>query len=97
MGLTQVSPCPTLSEFPLKLPLPCAQPVSWLNTVEMWRPWGFTIDYDTMPQAILDKCTPIGRQLLGAKASHLGYYVPQEADVPLKAWYVERFGEAVRA
>lgn len=54
------------------------------------------IDYDRMPQEILDKCTPIGRQLLGAKASHLGYYIPKDEDVPLKAWYVERFGEAVR-
>lgn len=51
------------------------------------------IDYDTMPQALLDKCSPIGKQLLGHKATHLGYYIPTDADCPLKAWFVEHFGE----
>ena len=54
------------------------------------------IDYDNMPADLLDKCTPIGRQLLGEKSTHLGYYIPTDEDVPLKSWYVERFGEAVR-
>lgn len=54
------------------------------------------IDYDTMPEELLAKCSPIGRQLLGDKATHLGYYIPTDEDVPLKQWYVERFGEAVR-
>ena len=54
------------------------------------------IDYDTMPQKLLDKCTPIGRQLLGHKSSHLGYFIPTDDDVPLKPWYIERFGTTVR-
>ncbi|HJP30238.1 MAG TPA: phytanoyl-CoA dioxygenase family protein [Candidatus Latescibacteria bacterium] len=54
------------------------------------------IDYERMPQEILDRCTPIGRQLLGDKSSHLGYYIPTDDDVPLKPWYIERFGTAVR-
>ena len=54
------------------------------------------IDYDTMPAELLDKCSPIGRQLLGEKSSHLGYFIPTDDDVPLKPWYIERFGEAVR-
>lgn len=54
------------------------------------------IDYEHMPQELLDKCSPIGRQLLGEKASHLGYFIPTDADVPLKPWYVERFGDTVR-
>ena len=56
--------------------------------------WLKPIDYEgAMPQAILDRATPIGRQLLGAKDSHLGYFKPTEEDVPLKAWYRDRFGE----
>ncbi len=55
--------------------------------------WQKPIDYESMPAALLEKCTPIGRQLLGAKSSHLGYYVPSDEDCPLKAWYRERFGE----
>ncbi len=51
------------------------------------------IDYEAMPATLLDKCTPIGKQLLGHKTSHLGYFIPSDEDVPLKAWYRERFGE----
>ena len=51
------------------------------------------MDYDQMPESLLAKCSPIGKQLLGHRASHMGYYVPTEEDVPLKAWYQERFGE----
>ncbi len=51
------------------------------------------IDYEKMPDEILEKCSPIGRQLLGHKVTHLGYYIPTDADCPLKAWYTERFGE----
>ena len=52
------------------------------------------IDYETMPEEILEKCTPIGKQLLGHKETHLGYYIPQPEDAPLKEWYIERFGES---
>ncbi len=51
------------------------------------------MDYDTMPDSLLAKCSPIGKQLLGYRASHMGYYLPTEEDVPLKAWYRDRFGE----
>lgn len=51
------------------------------------------IDYDTMPQEVLDKCSPIGKQLLGHRETHLGYFIPTDADCPLKAWYAEHFGE----
>lgn len=55
--------------------------------------WQKPIDYESMPDDLLRKCSPIGRQLLGAKISHLGYYIPSDEDCPLKAWYRERFGE----
>jgi len=58
----------------------------------LYRP----IDYDTMPESLLERCSPIGRQLLGHKATHLGYYIPTDADCPLKAWYRDRFGETWR-
>ncbi|MEZ4865482.1 MAG: phytanoyl-CoA dioxygenase family protein [Caldilineaceae bacterium] len=51
------------------------------------------IDFEQMPPALLAKCTPIGKQLLGYKASHLGYFIPTDADVPLKAWCQEHFGD----
>ena len=55
--------------------------------------WTKPIDYDTMPADLLARCTPIGRQLLGAKATHLGYYIPTDADCPLKASFRDWFGE----
>ena len=51
------------------------------------------IDYETMPREILEKCSPIGRQLLGHKSSHLGFYLPTDEDVPLREYYRERWGE----
>ncbi|MQB12418.1 hypothetical protein DXT96_21480 [Agrobacterium sp. ICMP 6402] len=50
------------------------------------------IDYIQMPQELLDRCDPIEKQLLGHKATHLGYQAPQDADCPLKPWFQERFG-----
>ena len=56
--------------------------------------WLKPIDYQgSMPDDVLAKCSPIGRQLLGARASHLGYHIPTDEDAPLKAWFAERFGE----
>ena len=51
------------------------------------------IDYTEMPPELLGRCSPIGQQLLGAKATHLGYHIPTDADCPLKQWYLEHFGE----
>ena len=55
--------------------------------------WQKPIDYDRMPEELLAKCSPVGRQLLGAKSTHLGNYIPTDADCPLKAKYREWFGE----
>lgn len=50
-------------------------------------------DYDSMPAELLAKCSAIGRQLLGAKSTHLGYFIPTPEDAPLKQWYIDHFGE----
>lgn len=50
-------------------------------------------DYISMPQELIDKVSPIGKQLLGHKVTHLGYILPHDEDCPLKAWYAEHFGE----
>ncbi len=50
------------------------------------------IDYDAFPDTLLQKCTPFGRQLLGVKATHEGYYLPTEEDTPLKPWFETHFG-----
>lgn len=55
--------------------------------------WLKPIDFDAMPAELLARCGPVGRQLLGAKTSHLGYFNPTDEDVPLKAVYREWFGE----
>lgn len=57
--------------------------------------WLKPIDYDTMPESLITRCSPIGQQLLGKKSSHLGNYIPTDADCPLKAKYLEWFGEPV--
>jgi hypothetical protein len=43
------------------------------------------MDYVVMPEALFARCNPIQRQLLGAVSDPLSYYLPAEADVPLKA------------
>jgi hypothetical protein len=43
------------------------------------------MDYVVMPEELLARCNPIQRQLLGAVSDPLSYYLPAEADVPLKA------------
>ncbi len=44
------------------------------------------IDYVCQTSTVLEKATPIQRQLLGEASSSCGYYLPQEDDVPLAAW-----------
>jgi ectoine hydroxylase len=51
------------------------------------------VDYGRMPPEVLAGCTPVERQLLGETVTHQGYYVPTEADVPLRLWFVEHFGQ----
>ena len=53
--------------------------------------WVKPMDYVVMPEAMLARCNPIQRQLLGAVSDPLSYYLPEQADVPLKA-LVERNG-----
>ena len=55
--------------------------------------WIKPMDYVVMPEAMLSRCSPIQRQLLGAVSDPLSYYLPKDADVPLKA-LVERNGRS---
>ena len=81
-----------------------------INTSEMTRKvlflgysyrWLRGLDYNLMPAEILDKCSPIRRQLLGDGVDVKGWWQPTDADVPLKGWltehkgatYVERIGQ----
>jgi ectoine hydroxylase-related dioxygenase (phytanoyl-CoA dioxygenase family) len=52
--------------------------------------WLRPMDYVTMPPELLERCDPIRRQLLGDAATQLGYYIPTDADAPLRAWAKER-------
>lgn len=51
------------------------------------------VDYQRMPDEVLASATAVERQLLGETVTHQGYYVPTEADVPLRAWFERQFGE----
>jgi ectoine hydroxylase-related dioxygenase (phytanoyl-CoA dioxygenase family) len=51
------------------------------------------VDYQRMPQALLDTCSLVERQLLGETITHQGYYVPTDADVPLRPWFTKHFGD----
>lgn len=55
--------------------------------------WLRGLDYNVMPEALLDKCDPIRRQLLGDGVDIKGWWQPTEADVPLKEWLREYRGE----
>jgi len=53
------------------------------------------VDYQHMPAALLAGCSPVERQLLGETVTHQGYYVPTNADVPLRPWFEDHFGAGV--
>jgi ectoine hydroxylase len=55
--------------------------------------WLRPMDYVVMPPELLARCTPIRRQLLGDATTQLGYYLPQDEDVPLRAWCQAREAE----
>ena len=63
--------------------------------------WLRGLDYNLIPDEILEKCDPIRRQLLGDGVDVKGWWQPTDADVPLKGWllkhkgasYVERIGQ----
>jgi ectoine hydroxylase-related dioxygenase (phytanoyl-CoA dioxygenase family) len=52
--------------------------------------WIRPMDYVTMPEELLARCSPIRRQLLGDAQTQMGYYLPTDADIPLRAWAKER-------
>lgn len=47
--------------------------------------WVKPMDYVAMPEALVARCNPIQRQLLGVVSDPLSYYIPRDEDVPLKA------------
>lgn len=47
--------------------------------------WVKPMDYIQMPDELVDRCTPIQKQLLGVVSEPLSYYIPQDKDVPLKS------------
>ncbi len=47
--------------------------------------WIKPMDYITMPEELIEKCNPIQKQLLGVVGDPLGYYLPKDEDVPLRA------------
>ncbi len=54
--------------------------------------WLRGLDYNVMPDEILEKCDPIRRQLLGDGVDVKGWWQPTDADVPLKTWLTEHKG-----
>ena len=55
--------------------------------------WLRGLDYNLMPQELLDKCDPIRRQLLGDGVNIKGWWQPTDADVPLKTWIAKHHGK----
>jgi len=51
--------------------------------------WIQPMDYVQMPDELLAKADPIQRQLLGDIKTQLGFYLPTDDDVPLRAWLRE--------
>ncbi|MBT3341978.1 MAG: phytanoyl-CoA dioxygenase [Gemmatimonadetes bacterium] len=54
--------------------------------------WLRGLDYNMMPDDILERCDPIRRQLLGDGVDVKGWWQPTDADVPLKTWLAEHMG-----
>lgn len=46
--------------------------------------WVRAMDYITMPAEIIEKSSPVRRQLLGHVETPMGIYLPTDADVPLR-------------
>ena len=55
--------------------------------------WLRGLDFNLMPEEVLQKCDPIRRQLLGDGADIKGWWQPTEADVPLRTWLQEHRGQ----
>ncbi|MDE3259772.1 MAG: phytanoyl-CoA dioxygenase family protein [Gemmatimonadota bacterium] len=56
--------------------------------------WLRGLDYNLIPDEILEACDPIRRQLLGDGVDVKGWWQPTDADVPLKGWLLEHKGES---
>jgi ectoine hydroxylase-related dioxygenase (phytanoyl-CoA dioxygenase family) len=54
--------------------------------------WLRGLDYNVMPEALLVRCDPIRRQLLGDGVTQNGWWQPREDDVPLRGWLREHRG-----
>ncbi|MDQ2800529.1 MAG: phytanoyl-CoA dioxygenase family protein [Armatimonadota bacterium] len=52
--------------------------------------WVRAMDYLTPNPDLLARCEPIRRQLLGEVRTPMGIYLPQDEDVPLRAWQNRR-------
>ena len=55
--------------------------------------WLRGLDYNVIPEEVLEKCDPIRRQILGDGVDVKGWWQPTDADVPLKTWLIEHKGE----
>ena len=55
--------------------------------------WLRGLDYNVLPEKILDKCDPIRRQFLGDEIDIKGWWQPATADVPLRTWIQENRGD----
>lgn len=56
--------------------------------------WVRAMDYQVLPDALLQSQPPIRWQLLGGVATPMGVYLPQDEDVPLRAWQRNRQASA---
>jgi ectoine hydroxylase len=52
--------------------------------------WLRGLDFNLHAPALLERCDPIRRQLLGDAMTQRGWWQPQAADVPLRAWMAAR-------
>nr|CAA9286484.1 hypothetical protein AVDCRST_MAG63-3991 [uncultured Armatimonadetes bacterium] len=52
--------------------------------------WVRAMDYLVPRDDLLERSDPIQRQLLGEVKTPMGIYLPQDDDVPLRAWWRER-------
>ena len=59
--------------------------------------WLRGLDYNLMPEEVLQKCDPIRRQLLGDGVDIKGWWQPTEADVPLRTWLTQHTDEEFMA
>jgi len=52
--------------------------------------WVKPMDYIQMPKKLVDRCSPLQKQLIGEVSDALSYYLPEDEDVPLKSFLAEK-------